>query len=77
MHISFNIFPDSDFLEERSAGTGDELKSAAAGIMEHIREITLFTNSTVNSYERLGEFTAPRDILWASDEGLTAYQNEP
>ena len=67
MHISFNIFPDSDFLEERT--TGDELKNAAAGIMEHISEFTLFTNSTVNSYSRLGEFSAPRDILWASDEG--------
>lgn len=69
MHISFNIFPDSDFLEERGTGSEVELKSAAAGIMEHIRDFTLFTNSTVNSYERLGEFTAPRDILWASDEG--------
>ena len=69
MHIGFNIFPDSDFLEERSTGTGNELKSAAAGIMEHIRDFTLFTNSNVNSYERLGEFTAPRDILWAFDEG--------
>jgi glutamine synthetase len=77
MHISFNIFPDSDFLEERSTGTGDELKSAAAGIMEHIRDFTLFTNSTVNSYERLGEFTAPRDILWASDEGSQLIRMNP
>ena len=37
--------------------------------MEHIRDFTLFTNSTVNSYSRLGEFSAPRDILWAADEG--------
>ena len=77
MHISFNIFPDSDFLEERSTGTGDELKSSAAGIMEHIRDFTLFTNSTVNSYERLGEFTAPRDILWASDEGSQLIRMNP
>ena len=45
--------------------------------MEHIREITLFTNSTVNSYERLGEFTAPRDILWASDEGSQLIRMNP
>lgn len=69
MHISFNIFPDSDFFEERATNSGDVLKSAAAGIMKHIREFTLFTNSIVNSYSRLGEFTAPRDILWASEEG--------
>ena len=77
MHISFNIFPDSDFLEERAANTGDELKSAAAGIMKHIRDFTLFTNSNVNSYERLGEFTAPRDILWASAEGSQLIRMAP
>lgn len=69
MHISFSIFPDSDFLEEKTTFTDGELKNAAAGIMEHIRDFTLFTNSTVNSYSRLGEFSAPRDILWAADEG--------
>lgn len=77
MHISFNIFPDSDFLEERAANSGDELKSAAAGIMKHIRDFTLFTNSNVNSYERLGEFTAPRDILWASTEGSQLIRMAP
>ena len=45
--------------------------------MEHIRDFTLFTNSTVNSYERLGEFTAPRDILWASDEGSQLIRMNP
>ena len=77
MHISFSIFPDSDFMEERGLSTGVEMKSAAAGIMKHIRDFTLFTNSTVNSYERLGEFTAPRDILWASDEGSQLIRMEP
>ncbi len=69
MHISFTVFPDSDFLEERASECGDIVKSAAAGIMEHIREFTLLTNSTVNSYARLGEFTAPRDIIWSDEEG--------
>jgi len=77
MHISFNIFPDSDFMEDKSSSSGDELKNAAAGIMKHIREFTLFTNSTVNSYSRLGEFTAPRDILWASDEGSQLIRMDP
>lgn len=69
MHIGFNIFPDSDFFEERGAGSGDEVKSAAAGIMKYIRDFTLFTNSTVNSYSRLGEFSAPRSIVWSAEEG--------
>ncbi len=69
MHISFNIFPDNDLMEEKTPDSNDVLKNAAAGIMQHIREFTLFTNSTVNSYSRFGEFSAPREIIWAEDEG--------
>ncbi len=47
----------------------DAMQSAAAGIMKYIREFTLLTNSTVNSYARLGEFTAPRNIIWSDEEG--------
>lgn len=77
MHISFTLFPDSDFLEERASECGDIVKSAAAGIMEHIREFTMFTNSTVNSYARLGEFTAPRDIIWSDEEGAQLIRMNP
>lgn len=69
MHISFSIFRDNDLLEESSADTNDIRKKAAAGIMKYIREFTLFTNSTVNSYSRLGEFSAPRNITWSEQEG--------
>ena len=77
MHISFNIFPDNDMLEETKPNDNDLLKSAAAGIMKHIREFTLFTNSTVNSYARLGEFTAPRDIIWSDEEGSQLIRMNP
>ncbi|MCR4794079.1 MAG: glutamine synthetase family protein [Ruminococcus sp.] len=77
MHISFTVFPDSDFLEERVSECGGMVKSAAAGIMDHIREFTLFTNSTVNSYARLGEFTAPRDIIWSDEEGSQLIRMSP
>ena len=69
MHISFTIFPDSDLFEEQPAENAEIMKHAAAGIMSHIRDFTIFTNSTVNSYARLGEFSAPREIVWAEDEG--------
>ncbi len=35
-----------------------------AGILNRIREISLFLNPLVNSYERLGAFEAPRYIGW-------------
>lgn len=69
MHISFTIFPDSDLFEEQPAENAEIMKHTAAGIMSHIRDFTIFTNSTVNSYARLGEFSAPREIVWAEDEG--------
>ena len=77
MHISFTVFPDSDFLEEHGSECSGIVKSAAAGIMEHIRDFTLLTNSTVNSYARLGEFTAPRDIIWSDEEGAQLIRMSP
>ena len=68
LHISFNVFrTDGDFEE----GFADErdINSAAAGIMWYIRDFTVFTNSTVNSYTRLGEFNAPRYVMWSGGDG--------
>ncbi len=36
-----------------------------AGILEHIREITLFLNPVRESYERLGDMKAPKYVSWA------------
>lgn len=69
MHIGFNIFPEGDFFEEKNGDTDEELGFAAAGIMKRICDFTVFTNSTVNSYQRLGEFAAPRDVIWSDEEG--------
>jgi len=38
-----------------------------AGVMEHIREITVFLNSTEDSYKRLGEHTAPKYVTWTKE----------
>lgn len=38
-----------------------------AGVMEHIREITLFLNTNEDSYKRLGEHTAPKYISWSKE----------
>ncbi len=67
MHISFSIFRDSDRFDNNTP-ISEILRNAAAGIMKYIREFTIFTNSTVNSYNRLGEFSAPRNISWSHDE---------
>lgn len=49
-------------------------QQAMAGIMRRIREFSLFTNSTVNSYKRLGEFSVPRTITWSLREGAQLFR---
>ena len=44
----------------------DVVKSAAAGILDKIREITLFLNPTEASYARLGSHRAPDKVNWSS-----------
>ncbi len=36
-----------------------------AGILAHIREITLFLNPLANSYDRFGKFEAPKFVSWS------------
>lgn len=36
-----------------------------AGILTKIQEITLFLNPTINSYQRFGEFEAPKYVTWS------------
>ena len=45
----------------------DHSESFMAGILKHIREITLFMNPCVNSYMRLGERKAPKYITWSPE----------
>lgn len=66
LHISMNILHDDYSLGESSADITPDIKTAAAGIMKYIKDFAVFTNSTANSYSRLGEFSAPRYITWSS-----------
>ena len=44
----------------------DVVKYAAAGIIEKIRDITIFLNPTEDSYTRFGNSTAPDTVNWSS-----------
>ena len=44
----------------------DVVRFAAAGIMEKIRDMTLFLNPTENSYSRFGIGTAPDRVNWSN-----------
>lgn len=54
-----NIFKNDKFEHNKDA------ESFIAGIMNRISEITVFLNPLPNSYERFGEFEAPKYITWS------------
>lgn len=54
MHINMSLHDDQQDLQE----------AFMAGILEHIREMTLFLNPHKDSFLRLGEKKAPRYISW-------------
>ena len=58
MHINFSVRADDG---------KDDLPVAIAGIMDKVREMTLFLNPTENSYRRLGSNKAPGYITWSSE----------
>ena len=58
MHINFSV---------RQGDKGIPLESAVAGILAHIREMTLFLNPEKDSYDRLGMLMAPGYITWARE----------
>ena len=60
-HINISI------KDEKGTSKKNLMKYAIAGILKHIKELTLFLNSTEESYERLGEMRAPRYITWSSE----------
>ena len=55
MHINFSVSDEA------------KLNSVIAGVMERIREMTIFLNPVESSYERLGSSKAPVYISWSSE----------
>ena len=58
-HMNLSITKDGD-------GMAAYRDSIIAGILKHIREMTVFLNPIVNSYERLGGYQAPRNITYGT-----------
>lgn len=58
MHVNISVRCDDNT---------DRTPQFMAGIMAHIREITLFLNNTTGSYRRLGEMKAPKYVTWSAE----------
>ena len=70
MHINISLFKDGKnvFCDENDqAGLSGTAYSFIAGVMEHIKEITVLTNPLVNSFKRLVPgYEAPVYIAWSA-----------
>ena len=51
--------------------TNSHMDEFMSGILNHIKEITLFLNPTENSYDRLGEDKAPKYVSWGYNNRST------
>lgn len=56
LHINMSV---------RSSDGKDYSEQYMAGVMSHIREMTVFLNSCEESYKRLGEKKAPKYVTWS------------
>lgn len=63
MHINFSVHGGN----VGSGNSGDVMGCAIAGLLAHIREISLFLCSSGQSYERLGHFKSPKYISWSHE----------
>ncbi len=50
-----------------SPGAEDQIRPAAAGLLDHVKDMTLFLNPTEASYDRLGHFRAPFQVSWSHE----------
>lgn len=70
MHINISLFKDGRNVfcdESDTAGLSKTAYSFIAGVMAHIKEITVLTNPLVNSYKRLVPgYEAPVYIAWSA-----------
>lgn len=57
LHINFSLTREGSYSERME-------KAMLAGILRRIREMTVFLNPLVNSYERLGAHEAPLAVGW-------------
>lgn len=74
MHITMTVYRDDEETIDRRLQ-----QQAAAGLMRRIREMTLFTNTAVSSYARLGAFSVPRTVTWSlrEEEQLFRLYDDP
>lgn len=65
LHINLTLTKNGESIFKIGDEHCPEAESFIQGILSHAREITLFTNPTINSYKRFGMFEAPKFVSWS------------
>ncbi|MCL2050544.1 MAG: glutamine synthetase family protein [Lachnospiraceae bacterium] len=66
MHVNISLMQNGvNIFKNKNDGHSKVAESFIAGILERISEMTAFLNPLKSSYERFGEFDAPRYISWS------------
>ncbi len=66
LHINMSLYKNNtNLFSDENSEDYKFAKYFIAGIIDKIKEITLFLNTNNNSYERFGKFEAPRYISWS------------
>jgi glutamine synthetase len=65
LHINVSLRKNGENVFKTANGHNETAESFIAGVLARAAEITAFLNPNVNSYERLGEFVAPKYVSWS------------
>lgn len=73
LHVNLSFYRDGRNLFRMEEGAlGDEARSAMAGVLRRLREITLFLNPLPNSYDRLSARDAFHRLCWSMERDHSA-----
>lgn len=68
LHIMlFCMKGTQNIFQPHMGGLTQEAQSMIAGVMDKIKDMTLFLNATTNSYSRLGNMLAPKYVSWSHE----------
>lgn len=66
LHINISLLKDNkNIFDNIRNNVSGEAESFIAGILNRIKEITVFLNPLTNSYSRLGSHSAPKYVTWS------------
>lgn len=65
LHINLSLYQNGENMFHANDLTSSIAGNFIAGVLTHMREISVFLNPIPNSYRRLGAFEAPKYLTWS------------